>query len=85
MMNFQRREESLELGGQTVTLRELSAGEFEAVSLIEDGNDQLLEMLYMSLTEKPENAQVIKQWPNTIVNQLSSSVMALNGLTEQGN
>ena len=84
-MNFQRREESLELGGQTVTLRELSAAEFAELSEIEDDNVQLFQMIYLSLTDKPDSPQAIQEWPNSIVNQLSSSVMALNGLADQGN
>tara|TARA_R110001632_G_scaffold67839_1_gene159392 strand:+ start:1463 stop:1714 length:252 start_codon:yes stop_codon:yes gene_type:complete len=83
-MNFQRREESLELGGQTVTLRELSAGEFEAVmSLPED--EQGYALVFTSLVDQPESPQAIRDWPNTIVNTISEAVMALNGFTDQGN
>ena len=83
-MNFQRREESLELGGQTVTLRELSAAEFSEVSKLDDDN-QFIQMLYLSLSDKPDSPQDILGWPNSIVNELSSLVMSLNGLTDQGN
>ena len=83
-MNFQRREVTIELGGQEVTIRELSAAEFATVMELNQ-EEQGYALLFASLVEKPESAQAIGEWPNTIVNQLSSSVMALNGLTEQGN
>jgi len=84
MMNFQRREVTIELGGQEATIRELSAAEFATIMEL-DQEEQAYALLFTSLVEKPESAQAIGEWPNSIVNQLSSSVMALNGLTEQGN
>ncbi len=83
-MKFERRYEDLELQDQKVRILELSAAEFEGVTELDESN-MMIELIYLSLEHKPESKEDILHWPTTIVNQLSSSVMALNGLTEQGN
>lgn len=84
-MQFSRRTEDLDLYGNQVRIQELSAAEFQTVTAIEDEGDQLLELVWLSLETKPASKDEILQWPHSIVSQLTSSVMALNGLTEQGN
>ena len=84
-MNFQRREKTIEVDGQSVTLEELSAGQFDTIAGMDDTSDQVIEFIYHSLKGRPAGKSDIKQWPSRVVNEISSSVMALNGLTEQGN
>ena len=82
-MKFQRRSEILKLDGQQVTVNELSAAEFSTITNLPE-DDQTIEMMRLSLEGNPSSEEILS-WPNTIVTQILSSVMTINGLTDQGN
>ena len=82
MFSAERR--TITIDGQDVVLVELSAHDFAEVMAAED-DKQGLEMLVRSIESPKVTIEEVSKWPNRIVNQLLSSVMDLNGLTEQGN
>ena len=84
-MQFLRRYEDLELGGQTVRIYELTAQMFRDIMAIEDEDTQLLTLLAASIENGPKDPNDILRWPNSVVNQLTQQVMALNGLIDPGN
>ena len=84
-MNFPRREETIKLEGQSVTLAELSAAEFNSVQATEDAEQQMVQLIFLTMKNRPESSDVILTWPNSIVTELTSAVLSINGLDTQGN
>ncbi len=81
-MKFQRRFEDIEFLEGAVRMLELSHAEFDQVMAIENENDQVIELIYLGLEEKPDSKGEIYHWPVSVINQLSASALRLNGLTE---
>tara|TARA_R110001632_G_scaffold198706_1_gene321049 strand:- start:390 stop:641 length:252 start_codon:yes stop_codon:yes gene_type:complete len=83
-MKFTRNHEDITVQGQTIRVNELSIAEFEQVTAVSEA-DSLVELLWLCLEPQPASKDEIPTWPASIVNQLASSAMAINGLADQGN
>ena len=82
-MQFERRSEQLELAGTTITVTELTTGEWEDVMAL-DEEEQTFGLIHRSVEGNPTKNDVMS-WPRSAFDAVLSSVMAVNGLAEQGN
>ena len=80
-MKFIRRFEDVQLDEGAVRMQELSTAEFQKMVAIEDPNEQVISLIFMSLETKPDAADEIYNWPVSVTNVLSEVAMRLNGLS----
>ncbi len=81
-MKFERNTETVDVRGNRIVMAELSALEMQQVMATDDEHEQAMQLVLLSLTERPSGgADEVQSWPTSVTNELLATAMKLNGLT----
>ena len=82
---FDRQRRTVTIDGRDVVLVELSAGDFQDLSIVNDDNQQGIMMIARSIESPKVTEEDVASWPRRVTEELLNNIVDLNGFSDEGN